>query len=70
MIVEAVIGIIVLTFAYSIGYQHNEPNKRTAERPEKWEPQNHDEMLRACGIVCGEYRVKSYNSIYGKCECK
>ena len=66
---EIVLGIIVLTFAFTAGYKVSEP-KQTTERPEKWKPQDHDEMLRACGIVCGEDNVKSYNSIYGKCECK
>lgn len=38
-------------------------------QPDVWPPVDHDKLLRTCGIMCGEGRFKTYNSIYGKCEC-
>lgn len=68
-----VAAILVFGIAFAVGY-NSTPDKDVpvvrVERPDKWQPKDHEEMLRACGIVCGDRNVKEYNAIHGKCTCK
>jgi hypothetical protein len=41
-----------------------------AKPPDVWPPVDHQKLLKTCGVMCGEGKLKSYNSIHGKCECK
>lgn len=69
----AVVAVILLGAAFATGYglsPEEEVRSVPQERPEKWQPKSHEEMLRACGVVCGERNVKEYNAIRGKCTCK
>ena len=46
------------------------PNQLPAKQPDVWPPVDHKDLLRTCSVACGEGKFKSYNSVYGKCNCK
>ena len=51
-----------------VGYQVNQPTPEH-RTPMEWKPRQHIQLLKMCGLVCGERSIHSYNAAYGKCEC-
>lgn len=43
--------------------------QQSADIPEKWTPESHQEMIRACSLSCADGKFKSYDAIRSKCEC-
>lgn len=63
--IEAMLGIILLIGGYAVG-----SSPTVDKTPDKWKPADHNEMLRQCGLMCGEGNLKKYNINYGSCECR
>ena len=71
MITMFLIG--VLSFAggaYLVKLDKTETPRTEERRPDVWQPREQIDMIRACGLSCGENRLGSYSSLYGKCSCK
>ena len=41
-----------------------------ARQPDLWDPAEHKEMIRQCSLSCGKGKLKSYDAVYGACNCK
>ncbi len=75
MIAELILGaFLAFGMGTYVGQEHTkkELEKREPEKrqPDVWPPVSHKELLKTCGIMCGEGNFKSYNSVYGKCICQ
>ena len=44
--------------------------EREGQPPSGWQAIRHQELLRECGLMCGERRLATYDSVYGKCTCE
>lgn len=70
MIELFMIGFIALTGGVYIGQHAKKPAQPEQHiTPDRWAPGSHLEMMRMCSITCGEGKVKSYSTVYGKCDC-
>ena len=77
MIAEIILAALVAfgLGAYAgkdVGTKEERAKRITLEKkqPEVWPPVDHKEMLKVCAFACGRENVKSYDVMYGRCECK
>ena len=62
---ELVIGLLVFIGGVTIGTQHSVKG----QLPERWEQEEHSEMVNRCAISCGEGRFLGYKPLTGECKC-
>ena len=76
MIIPELILAVILTFGLGsyVGLEAGKKQSKPVELkskgdPSVWPPSNHVKLMKMCGFVCGQEKVRSYNASYGKCIC-
>lgn len=37
--------------------------------PDMWKPEDHRRQMLQCRVMCGKFRVRSYDTITAECQC-
>ena len=63
-------SVLTIMVSMALGAYLGSSRPDTREIPEKWEPKQHKEMLRQCGVTCGRQGMRKYDILSGVCKCR